>query len=232
MKQPHDPIASLIEHWRIRDAQVSAIAAAETVHVTDAATLKVASAASAEFVGEDRTSTVEYPAVLVQADVVTFGNRTSEGQLIEGVSVTWFEIVKHLQRDPQFLYNIDWRKLEEIIAGAYEQDGWPEVVLTPRSGDRGRDVIATRPGVGSIRIIDQVKAYSPGHLVTADEVRSLLGALSEHRNVSKGVITTSSRFAPGITKEATLTAFMPHRLELKDGEDLRQWLLGISSRRL
>jgi restriction system protein len=231
MKQPHDPIASVIEHWRMRDAQVSAIAAAETVHVTDAATLEVASSASAKFVGEDGTSAVEYPAVLVQVEVVTFGNRTSEGQLIEGVSVAWFEIIKQLQRDPQFLYNIHWRKLEEIIAGAYEQEGWPEVVLTPRSGDQGRDVIATRPGVGSIRIIDQVKAYSPTHLVTADEVRSLLGVLSEHRNVSKGVITTSSGFAPGITKEATLTVFMPHRLELKDGKDLRQWLIDISSKK-
>ncbi|MBI2360629.1 MAG: restriction endonuclease [Deltaproteobacteria bacterium] len=72
--------------------------------------------------------------------------------------------------------SIDWRKLEEIIAGAYEREGWPEVVLTPRSGDRGRNVIATKPGIGSIRIIDQVKAYAPDHPVTADEVRAVLGA--------------------------------------------------------
>ncbi len=37
--------------------------------------------------------------------------------------------------------------LEKRIAGAYERAGYPEVVLTPRSGDAGRDIIATKPGV-------------------------------------------------------------------------------------
>jgi restriction system protein len=94
------------------------------------------------------------------------------------LAVPWFEIIAQLEHDPEFLFKIPWRKLEEIIAGAYVRAGWPDVVLTPRSGDRGRDVIATRPGICSIRIVDQVKAYKPGLLVKADEVRSLLGVLA------------------------------------------------------
>jgi restriction system protein len=58
---------------------------------------------------------------------------------------------------------------KEIIAGAYHRSGFDEVILTPRSGDHGRDVIAIKKGIGSIRVIDQVKAYKPGHLVTAVE---------------------------------------------------------------
>ena len=147
--------------------------------------------------------------------------------MVRGVSIPWFEIVKLLERDPQFMYTIPWRKLEEIFAGAYERAGYPEVVLTPRSGDRGRDVIATKPGVGSIRIVDQVKAYAPEYSVSADEVRSLLGVLEVERNVSKGVITTTSQFAPGIFKDVGLRAFMPHRLELKDGRQLAAWLISL-----
>lgn len=171
-----------------------------------------------------------YPAVLLQAMVVNLGDQTEGGPLVEGVSVAWFEIVRELARDPAFLFKVSWRKLEELIAGAYERDGWPEVVLTPRSGDRGRDVIATRPGLGSIRIFDQVKAYAPGCRVTAEEVRSLLGTLAAIPNVSKGVVTTSAEFAPGILKDSGLSAFMPHRLELKDGASLLRWLTEIAAR--
>jgi len=46
---------------------------------------------------------------------------------------------------------------EEIIAGAYKKAGFDEVTLTPRSGDLGRDVIAIKKGLGSVRVIDQVK---------------------------------------------------------------------------
>jgi restriction system protein len=119
-----------------------------------------------------------YPDVLLQAAVVVLGEREAEGQVIAGLAVPWFEIIAQLEHDPEFLFKIPWRKLEEIIAGAYVRAGWPDVVLTPRSGDRGRDVIATRPGICSIRIVDQVKAYKPGLLVKADEVRSLLGVLA------------------------------------------------------
>jgi restriction system protein len=168
--------------------------------------------------------TPPYPDVLLLAAVDFYGDKTNEGQLIREVAIPWIEIIRQLDQDPEFLFKIPWRKLEEIIAGAYKQAGFPEVILTPRSGDRGRDVIATRPGIGCIRIIDQVKAYKRGHRVTADQVSSVLGVLTRDRNVSKGVVTTTSLFAPGIYQDADLMAHVPFRLELKDGPHLVQWL--------
>ena len=52
--------------------------------------------------------------------------------------------------------------------------------LTPRSGDYGRDVIATSKTklVGVVRIIDQVKRYTPPNEVTANDVRAMLGVLA------------------------------------------------------
>jgi restriction system protein len=212
--------ASLVERWR-RDL------AAFGTDITEPWGLEIGPSLADVFPGI-RT----LPDVLLQAEVVRFGDRTTDGQLIAGVCVAWIEIIAQLERDPAFLFKIPWRKLEEIIAGAYERAGWPEVVLTPRSGDRGRDVIATKPGIGSIRIVDQIKAYKPGHLVTADEVRSLVGVLSIEQNVSKGLVTTTSGFAPGIAEDAALKALMPYRLELKNGKELHQWLVQLGKRRL
>lgn len=166
------------------------------------------------------------PEALLQAVVIVRGDATSEGELIRGVTVPWFEVIEALERDEQFLYKIHWRTLEELIAGAYERAGWDEVILTPRSGDLGRDVIATKAGIGSIRIFDQVKAFAPNHKVTANDVRALLGVLTVQTNVSKGIITTTSGFAPGIFEEAE--KFMPYRLELKDGPALKKWLIELA----
>jgi hypothetical protein len=41
-----------------------------------------------------------------------------------GATVRKVEIVKELKKDPAFLLQVP----------GYERDGWPEVVLTPRSG--------------------------------------------------------------------------------------------------
>jgi hypothetical protein len=51
---------------------------------------------------------------------------------------------------------------------------------------RRRDIIASKHGVGAIRIYDQINAYAPGHRVPAAEVREVFGVLNRDRNVSKG----------------------------------------------
>ena len=44
----------------------------------------------------------------------------------------------------------------------------------------------------------------------------MLGIL--HGNVSKGVVTTTATFAPGIATDPSIAPFVPHRIELYDGE--------------
>ena len=167
------------------------------------------------------------PGGLLMQAVIVPGDKTKEGQLIEAVALPWFEIVKLIQRDPESIYQLDWRKWEEIIAGAYKQQGF-DVILTPRSNDKGRDIIASSHGLGSIRIFDQVKAHRPGHPVTADDVRAMIGVLESEGNVSKGIVTTTSAFAPGIMQNQNITRFMPYRLELRARDELLQWLGSIA----
>jgi len=230
---------ALIEHWRSQPARPTgnvwnvevalhghvSIQVSEGLSVADSGDVQIPTVPKPE---AQTPAIILYPDVLLQAEVVVFGDRTAEGQIIAGVAVAWGEIITQLVRDPEFLFKIGWRQLEEIIAGAYEREGWPEVVLTPRRGDRGRDVVATRPGVGSIRIVDQVKAYKPGRRVTAEQVRSMVGVLRLEGNVSKGIVTTTGKFAPGIEKDARFAGLMPYRLELKNGQQLLQWLIGLS----
>jgi restriction system protein len=151
-------------------------------------------------------------------------NRDAEGTLILAVAEPWYDILRMIERDPDEIYAIDPFTWEEIIAGAYKRAGFDEVILTPRSGDMGRDVVATRNGIGSIRVFDQVKAYKPGHLVTANDVRAMVGVITGAANVSKGVVTTTSAFAPRIEQDAYLAPLIPYRLELKSRDELLPWL--------
>jgi restriction system protein len=111
-----------------------------------------------------------------------------------------------------------------MIAGAFDEAGFDEVTLTPRSRDFGRDVIAVKHGVGSLRIIDSVKAYTPGHRVRQDDVRALLGVLHGDPLATKAILSSTSEFAPGILTDPFIAPFVPYRLELMDGKKLIQWL--------
>lgn len=168
------------------------------------------------------------PSILLQAVLIP-GEKTTEGQLVEAVALPWFEIIELLRRSPETIYELDWRKWEEIVAAAYKQQGF-DVVLTPRSNDKGRDVIATSQGLGSVRFFDQVKAYRPGHVVTAEEVRAMVGVLTLESNVSKGLITTTSTFAPGVLQDPEIARLMPYRLELKGREVLLDWLATVAAK--
>ena len=167
------------------------------------------------------------PELLLQAQLVHQGLATNEGFLVKAVARPWQEIVDHLKRDPAFLAHFaqNPRAFEEFIAASYDRAGFDEVTLTPQRGDGGRDVIAVKKGFGSIRFLEQTKAYSPGHLVTHDDIRAMLGVLSVDRNSSKGIVTTTSDFQPGIVKtDSEFSPFLPHRLELKNGKALMEWL--------
>ena len=175
----------------------------ETLHLSDEASFTV----------------IRNTASLLLQAVTVPGAKTDEGQLIEAVALPWFQIIESLKNDPSLAFQIHARQWEEIIAGAYRKAGFDEVTLTPRSGDFGRDIIAVKHGLGTVRIIDQVKAYGPNHLVTANDVRALLGVLKGDK-ASKGFLTTTSDFAPKLRDDILLEPFMPAQLELINGKML------------
>lgn len=177
-----------------------------------------------EFVAASEVTENDASAVVLVQAVVEPYQTHSEGSLIRVLEVPWKIIVSHLKRDWSLAFKIHPRTWEEMIAAAFDKAGYDDVILTPRSGDHGRDVIAVRKGIGSIRIIDSVKAYKANHLVKHDDVRALAGVLLGDHQASKGIVTTTSDFAPGIARDPFLAPLMPYRLELMNGKALRDWL--------
>jgi restriction system protein len=154
--------------------------------------------------------------------MLSHGN-SDEGLIIRAVSTPWREIVKILKHDPKAAFTIPPDKWEELVAAAFDKAGYDDVILTPRSGDYGRDVIAVKKDEISIRVIGSVKAFKPGHLVGQDDVRALLGVLSGDLQASKAILTTTSDFAPRISKDPFIKPFMPYRLQLMNGQALQKW---------
>jgi restriction system protein len=193
-------------------------------------------AAAAFMTGESRPETpltlrvAAAKAQLLLQAVVVPGERTNEGKLIEAVTIPWFDIIASLAQDPDIAFQIPPEKWEEIVAGAYRRAGFDEVTLTPRSGDYGRDVIAIKKGLGCVRVIDQVKAFKPSHLVDADDVRALMGVLQTD-GASKGFLTTTSDFAPKIRTDPLIAPLIPKQLELINGTMLLNRLQELAHKR-
>ncbi len=170
------------------------------------------------------------PVAMLLQSVIILGDKNKEGKLVLAVCIPWFDIIELLKKDPDAAYKIPHEKWEEIVAGAYSKAGFDEVTLTPRSGDYGRDVIAIKKGIGSIRVIDQVKAFKPGKLVKANDVRALMGILQGDK-ASKGFLTTTSDFAPKIKSDPLITPFIPRQLELINGVNLLRRLEELANNR-
>jgi restriction system protein len=167
------------------------------------------------------------PTVLLRTALVRRGENTSEGTEVLSPTATWFEVSRQLKLDPDFRFEFTSNptKFEEFLAGAYKLQGWEAVTLTPRSGDRGRDVIAITSQLSAMRVLDQAKANSPTHLVSQNDVRAIFGVLRLDAGATKGVITTTSDFAPGVAEE--FQKVIPYQLETKNGEQFLEWIRKI-----
>jgi len=154
--------------------------------------------------------------------------RNEFGTLVVAQTLVFNALIKEVVRDWNLAFQIPPRKWEEIIAGAFDREGFDEVTLTPSSNDHGRDVIAIKKGIGSIKILSSVKAYNPRLLVGYDDIRALLGVMTGERDTSKGIIVTTSDFPPNVMKDPNIAPFIPTRLELLNGTKLRDWLRQLS----
>jgi restriction system protein len=159
---------------------------------------------------------------ILLAAVVDFLGKTPEGDRVTLVAPAWSAILREIEKDPDLMFRFGDRKWEEIIAAAYVAEGY-KVTLTRRSGDGGVDVIATSAEGPQVTIFDQVKAFARGHRVTANDVRALMGVVA-YSNATKGVVTTTSEFAPMITSDPYISQALVRDIELVDGNALRERL--------
>jgi len=164
--------------------------------------------------------------------VVQSQAKVPDGRVVTAIAHSWNAIVDAIQANWNVAFEIPPATWEELIAGALDRYGFDEVILTPRSGDFGRDVIAVKCGVFSMRVIASVKAYSPQNAVRYEDVRSLLHVLTTDPQASKAIMTTTSQFPPNLMKDRSISQFLPYRLELVDGNGLGPWLARARKSRL
>lgn len=169
----------------------------------------------------------QLPSLTVTSLIIPEG-KTPSGLFVKSTSAVWNSIAKALGTDWSIAFQIPPERWEEIVAGAFKNDGYDEVTLTPRSRDHGRDVIAIKRGLGCVKVLGSVKAYAPGHLVSYDAVRALIGVVAMEQDASKGIITTTSDFPPLIETDPLIAPLLPTRIELVNGVKLQEWLKGLS----
>jgi restriction system protein len=162
--------------------------------------------------------------IIPENSLIVADKKVAEGRLISSTSVIWEEVVRRLASDWSMAQQLTPQQWEELVAGAFKNAGYDDVILTPRSGDHGRDIIATKHGVGCVKVLGSVKAYKPGNLVPYADIRELIGVLTADRAASKGIITTTSDFPPKVMDDPSIAPFVPTRLELMNGQGLQRWL--------
>ena len=146
-----------------------------------------------------------------------------EGMLVKTYADLWLHLARELGNDWTKAFNLSDREWEEMLAGAFKRDKFDEVILTPRSGDHGRDVIVFRkPMVGSIRILASMKAYSPRNTVPHSHVDEMLGVLTRESGGTKVLIAMTADFAPDLFAAPGLKELVPGRVELMNGAKLQQ----------
>ena len=128
------------------------------------------------------------------------------------------EILHTIRSNGDSLASIHWRVLEEIVAELLKLRGM-EVMVTPRSGDGGRDVVARGelvPGEPTYLAVEvkHKKVVGP---------RDVRDALFANRYFPLVMLATSGRFSSGVLRiKREQDTF--HRLVLADGRALRQWI--------
>ena len=181
----------------------------------------------------DEVPQVLLPALLLPT-ILEVGDQTPDGEgvLVRAVGFAWLEIIAAILQDPGIMLTLDPHTFEGIIAGGWKRAGADEVILTPRSGDGGVDVIASFLRAGRVRLFDQVKRYAPDHRVTAEQVFAMIGVGFARGNVSKVLITTTSEFAPGVAKNDDIQRLIPGKLELRPRGVLLPWIEELAAKGL
>ncbi|MCD6565094.1 MAG: restriction endonuclease [Bacteroidales bacterium] len=132
------------------------------------------------------------------------------------------KLLSKILRAPHEVRNLSPRQFEEFIAETLSQLGFKDVILTPRSHDGGKDVIASHQINGiPLSFYFECKQYSKGNKIQLKTLRALLGTLAHDRqNVNKGVLVTTSTFTKG-SKEFILSEA---RLDGKDYDGILGWI--------
>lgn len=113
------------------------------------------------------------------------------------------------------------REFEKLVAELLKSDGYQDIKLVPRHNAPGPDIVAynNTPLGDRQKFIVEVKRWKGP--VNIDVVRTMMYRIDQQFRASGGLIVITSKFTTDATKEAQ---FHEWRLNLKDGNDVREWI--------
>jgi HJR/Mrr/RecB family endonuclease len=131
---------------------------------------------------------------------------------------TTMAILEALQRQAISLRDVTWRQLEEIVAELLGARGL-DVHLTKATRDGGRDILARGELILGEPTTIAVEVKHRGTVGTPDIHR----AWAANQDLPLVMVVTSGRFSAGVVNEKRRNDKY-HRLLLKDGAGLSQWI--------
>ncbi len=130
-------------------------------------------------------------------------------------------VMRAILADPRLLLGIDPYHFEKVVAELLSAQGFQNIQVTKRSGDGGKDILATQFVAGiPVFFCFECKRYTKKR-IGVDIMRSLLGAVSmKSSNFNKGVLVTTSSF----TSDSKLLIAEEKMIDGKDFNDLVKWI--------
>ena len=141
-------------------------------------------------------------------------------QRLELVQFLPLRLLDAISSNPELMRGLDPRDFERLIADLLNAHEFQNIVLTPRSGDKGRDVLATKY-IAGIPILFSFECKRYSNKVGVEVMRGLLGSVAHNESKANiGVLATTSRFTKG-ARDFILTEPL---VDGKDFDDLVSWL--------
>lgn len=137
-------------------------------------------------------------------------------------------VISSILRDPKRLHYLSPRQFEGFIADILSKLEFENVVLTPRSSDGGKDVIASKRVNGiPVSFYFECKKYAKGNKIQLNTLRALLGVVAHDQNKTNiGVLVTTSTF----TKGCRNLILSECRLDGRDYDGILGWIDEINKK--
>lgn len=134
------------------------------------------------------------------------------------------ELLNLLNSNPDYLYQLSYRKFEEVIAEILIRKGY-YVELTPATRDGGKDIyVARKDDLGSFLYLVECKKYAPNHHVGLNIIQRLYGVVTDEK-ATAGIIVTTSYFTKSAKDFQQRHSF---QMSLQDFHSIKKWLYEVT----
>lgn len=148
---------------------------------------------------------------------------------LEAVDLLPLRILDRISKHPTEMHQLTPRQFEELIAEILDGLSFRDILLTPPTRDKGRDIVAVKRVDGiPVLFAFECKRYSPKRRVGVATCRALLGTISQAATKANiGVLVTTSTF----TKGASEFFLTETSVKGRDFDGVVEWLEGAKDGR-